>query len=75
MDCYHKKGQTENLTYVFGVGVWQVPMKHAIMPLFVLITLTSANMKGFYNPSCTEKTCAPYQGTKKEVVPKRITDL
>ena len=30
------------------------------------------NTKGFCNPSCTEEVSAWNQGTKKEVVPKRI---
>ena len=33
------------------------------------------NTKGFCNPPCTEQACAWNQGTKEEVVPKRIADL
>ena len=40
-----------------------------------LYKIEFANAMGYCAPSCTEQACVWNQGTKREVAPKRITDL
>ena len=69
-----KKSQTKNQSYVLGICIWQVPMKHAIISL-VVFNIDFTSMKCFCNLSCFKKACAWNQRTKKEVIPTQIADL
>ena len=74
MDCYSSKQSTQKSNFLFLLFVYEGDYETCYV-IACLYKVDYTNKKDLSNPSCSEQACAWNQGTKKEVVTKRIADL
>ena len=74
MDCYSSKQSTQKSNFMFLLFVYEGDYETCYV-IACLYKVDYTNKKDLSNPSCSEQACAWNQGTKKEVVTKRIADL
>ena len=74
MDCYSSKQSTQKSNFMFLLFVYEGDYETCYV-IACLYKVDYTNKKELINPSCSEQACAWNQGTKKEVVTKRIADL